>query len=218
VANKGDEAIERKFRGLSDDAPAEPRLVRSAHFAFLSDVSDREWAVVSFKLERMVSALEKFLGRRMTGVVEGFVARDLAKFPPGMIDDPYGVEKISRGEGVCINSRLGPQRHARLYSCADHGVIQHECVHGLCHLTFGSTGPTWLAEGLAELGSYWKDGEQAIDLPTPVIDYLQNATPKRKLLEIAVPGRTDAGTWQDYAWRWALCHLLKQTRDLKECL
>ena len=208
VADKGDEALQRKFRGLSGDAPAQPRLVRSAHFAFLTDVSDREWAVISFKLERMVSALEKFLGRRMTGVVEGFVARDLGKFPDGVIDEPSGIEKIRRGEGVCVNARLGNQRHARLYSCADHGVIQHECVHGICHLALGSTGPTWLAEGLAELGNYWREGDPTIDLPAPVVGYLQNATPKRKLLEIAVPGRTESGTWEDYAWRWALCHLL----------
>jgi hypothetical protein len=208
IMDKGDEALERKFQKLSNTPPAQPRLVRSQHFAFVTDVSDREWAVISFKLERMVGALEKFLGRRMTGVVEGFVASDLTKFPPGLIDDDYGVEKIRRGEGVCVNSRLGPQRHARLYSCSDHGVIQHECVHGICHLSFGSTGPTWLAEGLAELGNYWKDGDQTIDVPAPVMAVLQNAQPKRKLLEIAVPGRTEAGTWQDYAWRWALCHLL----------
>lgn len=208
VADKGDDALERKYRALSGEPPSQPRLVRSAHFAFMTDVSDREWAVISFKLERMVSALEKFLGRRMTGVVEGFVARDLAKFPAGMIDEPFGVEKIRRGEGVCVNSRLGPQRHARLYSCADHGVIQHECVHGICHLAFGSTGPTWLSEGLAELGNYWREGDPTIDLPAPVVGYLQNATPRRKLLEIAVPGQTEAGTWEDYAWRWALCHLL----------
>ena len=208
VADKGDDALERRFQKLSDVPPAQPRLVRSAHFAFVTDVSDREWGVISFKLERMVEALEKFLGRRMTGVVEGFVARDLARFPPGLIDEEYGVEKIRRGEGVCVNSRLGPQRHARLYSCADHGVIQHECVHGICHLTFGSTGPTWLSEGLAELGNYWKDGDRAIDLPAPVIAYLQSVSPKRRLLEIAVPGRAVADTWQDYAWRWALCHLL----------
>lgn len=208
VADKGDDALERKFRALSDVPPAEPRLVRSPHFAFMTDVSDREWAVIREKLERMATALETFLGRRMTGVVEGFVAKDLGKFPPGMIDEPFGVQKIQRGEGVCVNSRLGNQRHARLYSCADHGVIQHECVHGVCHLTFGSTGPTWLSEGIAELGNYWKEGDRAIDLPAPVIGYLQNATPKRKLLEIAIPGRTESGTWQDYAWRWALCHLL----------
>jgi len=208
VADTGDEALERKFRTFSAEPPAQPRLVRSAHFAFVTDVSDREWAVISFKLERMVSALEKFLGRRMTGVVEGFVASDLAKFPDGLIDEPYGIDKIRRGEGVCVNSRLGPQRHARLYSCDDHGVIQHECVHGICHLAFGSTGPTWLAEGLAEVGNYWREGDPAIDLPAPVVGYLQNATPRRKLLEIAVPGRTESGTWEDYAWRWALCHLL----------
>lgn len=208
VADKGDDALERRFRALSDSPPAEPRLVRSAHFAFMTDVSDREWAVISEKLERMVKALETFLGRRMTGVVEGFVAKDLGKFPPGMIDEPFGVQKIQRGEGVCINSRLGNLRHARLYSCDDHGVIQHECVHGVCHLAFGSTGPTWLSEGIAELGNYWKEGDRAIDVPAPVIGYLQNATPKRKLLEIAIPGRTESGTWQDYAWRWALCHLL----------
>ena len=208
IADKGDEALERRFQKLSNEPPAAPRLVRSPHFAFVTDVSDREWAVMSFKLERMVGALEKFLGRRMPGLVEGFVASDLAKFPPGLIDDEFGVEKIRRKEGVCVNSRLGPQRHARLYSCADHGVIQHECVHGICHLTFGSTGPTWLAEGLAELGQYWKDGDQSLDLPAPVIAYLQNESPKRQLLEIAVPGRAEAGTWQDYAWRWALCHLL----------
>jgi hypothetical protein len=213
VADKGDEAIERKFLGLSAEPPAQPRLVRSEHFAFMTDVSDREWAVLSFKLERMVSALEKFLGRRMTGLVEGFVAHDLAKFPAGTIDNPFGVEKIRRGEGVCVNSRLGPQRHARLYSCADHGVIQHECVHGICHMAFGSTGPTWLAEGLAELGNYWREGDPTIDLPAPVVGYLQNAEPRRKLLEIAVPGRTEAGTWQDYAWRWALCHLLANNRN-----
>ncbi len=208
VADKGDDALERKYRTLSDTPPAAPRLVRSAHFAFVTDVSDREWAVISEKLERMVKALETFLGRRMTGVVEGFVAKDLGKFPSGLIDEPFGVQKIQRGEGVCVNSRLGNQRHARLYSCADHGVIQHECVHGICHLAFGSTGPTWLSEGIAELGNYWKEGDRAIDLPAPVVGYLQNATPKRKLLEIAIPGRTESGTWQDYAWRWALCHLL----------
>lgn len=208
VADKGDEALERKYRALSAEAPARPRLVRSQHFAFTTDLSDREWAVVRDKLERMVAALEKFLGRRMTGVVEGFVARDLGKFPAGLIDDEGGVEKIRRGEGVCVNSRLGPQRQARLYSCADHGVIQHECVHGICHLAFGSTGPTWLAEGLAELGNYWKDGDQTVDLPAPVVGYLQTARPRRTLLEIAVPGRTEAGSWEDYAWRWALCHLL----------
>ena len=203
-----DDALVRRFGKLSAEPKTVPREVRSKHFAFLTDISDRDWAIVEFKLERMVGLLEAYFGRKAQGLVEGFIVRDLAVFPAGTLAEPMGVEKIRRGEGVCFNSSLGPQRRAQLYSCADHGVIQHECTHGFCHMTFGSTGPTWLAEGVAEMGNYWKEGEFAVDVPPTVMGYLQNAPQRRGLLEIAVPGRTDAGTWQDYAWRWALCHLL----------
>jgi len=208
VAADADEALERRFAKLSDEPKATAREVRSAHFAFLTDVSDKEWAIIEHKLERMVGRLEAYFGRRQQGLVQGFVARDLNAFPPGALADPGGVEKIRRGEGVCISSSVGQVRRAELYSCADHGVIQHECAHGFCHLTFGSPGPTWLAEGIAELANYWTDGETAVDVPPTVMGYLQNEPRRRTLTEIAVPGRTDPGTWRDYAWRWALCHLL----------
>jgi len=191
VADRGDDALENRYRGLSDVPPSEPRLVRSPHFAFMTDISDREWAVIRDKLERMVGILERFFGRKAGGVVGGFIVRDLAGWPAGLLQEP-----------------LGPARRAELYSCADHGVIQHECVHGFCHLTFGSTGPTWLSEGVAELGNYWRDGDPAVAIDPVVLGYLQNAPQKRSLGEIAVPGDEPAGSWQDYAWRWALCFLL----------
>ena len=208
VKEKGDEKLANKYRALSDEPKKEPRLVRSAHFAFLTDVSDREAKIILDKLERMAGQLERYFGRGPAGPIEGFIVRDLAAFPPGTLTEAAGVAKIREGAGICFNARLGNQRKATLYSCADHGVIQHECTHGFCHMTFGSTGPTWLAEGVAELGNYWKEGEAAVDVEPGVMGYLQKAQPKRGLLEIAVPGRTPSGTWQDYAWRWALCHML----------
>jgi len=208
VKDRGDEALANTYRSLSDEPKQQPRLVRSRHFAFLTDVSDREWAVIRDKLERMVTNLERYLGRKGNGVVEGFIVRDLAAWPEGVLQEAAGVEKIRRGEGFCFNATLGPQRRATLYSCDSHGVIQHECVHGFCHLTFGSTGPTWLAEGVAELGNYWREGDTSVAVDPAVMAYIRTATPKRRLTEIAVPDREPAGTWQDYAWRWALCHLL----------
>jgi len=208
AARRGDDGLWEKHRGKSDEPRQSATEVRSARFAFVTDVSDREAAVILDKLERMVGHLERFLGRPARGVVQGFVVRDPAAFPAGTLREPLGVEKIRRGEGVCFTMALGDRREAVLYSCADHGVIQHECVHGVCHLTFGSTGPTWLAEGLAELGSYWRADDPAVAIDPGVMAYLQAAEPKRRLLEIAVPGRDETGTWQDYAWRWALCHLL----------
>ena len=202
VRERGDDRLANKYRGLSDEPKSQPRLIRSPHFAFLTDVSEREARIILDKLERMTGLLERFFDRRPVGVVEGFIVRDLNVFPEGTFPEPAGVAKIREGAGVCFNVSLGSQRRATLYSSVDHGVIQHECTHGFCHMTFGSTGPTWLAEGVAELGNYWRDGEPA------VLAYLQQARPRRSLAEIATPGREPAGDWRDYAWRWALCHLL----------
>ena len=208
VKERGDDKLANKYRTLSDEPKREPRLIRSAHFSFLTDVSDREARIILDKLERMAGLLEGYFNRKPDGPVVGFIVRDLAVFAAGTLPDPLGVEKIRARAGVCVNERLGDQRKATLYSCDDHGVIQHECTHGFCHMAFGSTGPTWLAEGVAELGTYWKEGEKAVAVEPGRMTYLQRAQPKRALLEIAVPGRTEAGTWQDYTWRWALCHLL----------
>jgi len=202
-----DDQLLAKYRHLSDE-PTRPRLVRSPHFAFMTDVSDRQARIILDKLETMVGLLTKYFGRAPTGVVEGFIVRDLSGWPDGLLKEPAGISKIREGAGICFNSSLGNQRRAELYSCDDHGVIQHECTHGFCHLAFGSTGPTWLAEGVAEMGQYWKVDQKAVEISRIVMTYLQRAKPKKKLLEIAVPGRVDAGNWQDYAWRWALCHLL----------
>ncbi|MCP3695756.1 MAG: hypothetical protein GY917_26395 [Planctomycetaceae bacterium] len=196
-----------KYRHLSD-APQSPRLIRSAHFRFMTDVSDRQGQIILDKLETMVRLLTKYFGRAPTGFVDGYIVHDLSKWPEGLLKEPAGIAKIRARAGICFNSSLGNQRRAELYSCDDHGVIQHECTHGFCHLAFGSTGPTWLAEGVAELGQYWKLNQLAVNASPSVLSYLQRAKPKRSLLQIAVPGRTEAGNWQDYAWRWALCHLL----------
>ena len=205
--NSLDAKLYAKYKHLSDESQL-PRLIRSVHFAFMTDVSDREGQVILHKLETMVGLLSKYFGRAPTSVINGFIVRNLDVWPQGILKEPEGVAKIRAQAGICFNSSLGNQRHAELYSCADHGVIQHECTHGYCHVAFGSTGPTWLAEGVAELGQYWKFGEQEVSVNPSVISYLTKTPRKKSLLEIAVPGRVPAGGWQDYAWRWALCSLL----------
>lgn len=207
VGDFDDELLE-KYRDLDDTPKKTPRLIRSRHFAFMTDVSDREAQIILDKLEVMAELLTGYFGRAPTGIVEGYIVEDLSVWPDGLLKEPQGVAKIREQAGVCFSTTLGRVRRATLYSCNDHGVIQHECTHGFCHMAFGSTGPTWLSEGVAEMGQYWKLDQQGVDVGPHVVNYLRQAEPKRQLLHIAVPGRTDAGGWQDYAWRWALCHLL----------
>jgi hypothetical protein len=120
---------------------------------------------------------------------------------------PQGIAQISEPAGVTVSARLGQTTRAIVYSCDDHGVVQHESIHAYCSQTFGSTGPTWYSEGMAEMGQYWKKGQLAVDIKPTVIQYLKRSTPK-KMLDIVAAGQITGDSWQAYAWRWALCHLL----------
>jgi hypothetical protein len=67
---------------------------------------------------------------------------------------------------------------------------------------------------MAELGQYWREGESSVACPQYVIEYLRASRPKsvREIVaEDGAPGSAPARTgdsWQNYAWRWALCHML----------
>lgn len=204
-----DEALVAKFRHLSDE-PVKPREVRSARAILKTDVSERQAQIILAKLERLIPLLEKYFGKRMEALITGFVVRDISQWPADSFPDAEGRQKIEQRGGLHVPKPLGRQRQSIIYCTDDHGTVQHESTHAYCYLAFGETGPTWLAEGIAELGSYWKEGQTEVDIEPHVLRYLQNSSPKRKLLEIAVPGRVPFGqaSWKDYAWRWALCHLL----------
>jgi hypothetical protein len=128
--------------------------------------------------------------------------------------EPTGRESIASRAGITmttgtVNRQSGQLLAAksRVYAIADRGVPQHEAVHAYCHQTFGRAGPTWYSEGMAEMGHCWRDGESRVHCLPHVVKYLRSVDPKP--LSAIVDNRDQTGdSWQNYAWRWALCHLL----------
>jgi len=74
-------------------------------------------------------------------------------------------------------------------------------------MAFGATGPTWYSEGMAEMGNYWRPKDVSVNIDPVVIDYLTSA-PRKSMVEIVNEEQITGDSWQAYAWRWALCHLL----------
>lgn len=195
-----------KYSNLSDEPPAVPRSLRSAHFILVTDISNRKAKMLLDDLEYMVRLVSKYFGRPPKGLIKCVVARNVAAFASfGFPQHAY--VKMRNNAGVTVSQRLGNQVSATVYACDDFGVVQHEAMHAYCSQTFGSTGPTWYAEGMAEMGNYWKEGQLAVDIQPGVITYLKNSKPKN-LLKIVEPGQVTGDSWQAYAWRWALCHML----------
>ena len=210
VTRSFDAQLEQRFSSFSDE-PSEPRELRSDHFILATDISDRSAQVLLAKLETMYELVGAYFRAAPKQPILCYVVRDLSQWPTGKLK-PEGAQKIAEGAGVTlwrVLSRGGKKTRAEaeVYSCSDHSVCQHEAVHAFCALTFGATGPVWFSEGMAEMGQYWKPDQLAVDINPEVIRYLQNVKPK-KMAAIVAAGQITGDSWQAYAWRWALCHLL----------
>ncbi|MBS0260515.1 MAG: hypothetical protein JSS02_01055, partial [Planctomycetes bacterium] len=182
----------------------------TTHFLVHTDLSDDEAEELLDRLETMLDLISKYWGRNLSGVIEMFVVKDLSKWPTGAIPDE-GLKGIRDGAGLTVTrSRQTADSFLAksvVYAIADRGTPQHEVVHAYCSQTFGRTGPLWYSEGMAEMGQYWRTNDKSVNAHPGVIRYLRTSEPK-SLREIVYAKEYTGDSWQNYAWRWALCHLM----------
>lgn len=188
----------------------------SKNFVLHSDMNAEEAKELLVRLENMLVLVGRYFGKQNSQVIEMNVVKEAANWPPGSID-PDAINSIQTGGGITLSVTRFQQNGAGqrqaiaaksiVWAVADRGTPQHEAVHAYCHQTFGRTGPTWYSEGMAELGQYWKEKEDGVNIHDVVLKYLKSQEPK-ELTEITASGQQTGDSWQNYSWRWALCHLL----------
>ncbi len=195
-----------------------PRDYTSRNFLLHTDISADEAKELLQRLETMLTQVSKYWGKPNGQTIEMYVAKDVNSWPAGFFP-PEAVDSMTTGGGLTmsqtramVNTLTGKKigniaAKSIVYAVADHGTPQHEAVHAYCHQSFGTTGPTWFAEGIAEIGHYWKDKDYSVQIHPEVLKYLQRSEPK-PLAEIVDSRERTGDSWQNYAWRWALCHML----------
>lgn len=187
-----------------------PRDVRSKNFLLHTDLNDDDAKELLERLEKMLGLISKYWARPNRQIIECYVVKDLKNWPPGSID-PNGWARIAARAGVTSTRRVSQGTAFRAksiaYVIADRGTPQHEAVHAYCGQAFGRTVPVWYAEGMAEMGQYWKDKDRTVNCDRYVVDFIRKSKPK-SINEIVNGNERTGDTWQNYAWRWALCHLL----------
>jgi len=199
----------------SSQTSGKPADYRSKNFILHTDISAEEAQELLKKLETMLSLISKYWGRPPSGIIEMYVIRDLRNWSDVPLD-PDGVESIRKGAGLTKSLTIsnGNRFVAKsvVYAVDNHGTPQHEAVHAYCAQTFGRLGPTWYAEGMAEMGQYWVENDPSVNCHQVVVDYLRASEPK-PLSEIMDRNAVTGDSWQNYAWRWALCHLLANNKN-----
>lgn len=208
-----------KRRGNKKAASQEAQLpadYRSKNFLIHTDLEPADAKDLLERLEKMLKIISTYWGSPNRKVIECYVVKDLSNWPRGSLH-PSGAQSVANGGGVTMGrtSYRGNQivsAKAIVYATADRGTPQHEAVHAYCTQNFGRTGPVWYSEGMAEMGHNWKalpkKGQPiAVDCPTYVLNYIKNSEPQ-SLNEIVNSKSISGDSWQNYCWRWALCHLL----------
>jgi hypothetical protein len=188
----------------------------SKNFMVRTDLPPDEAKDLLKRLETMLVLIEKYFDHKLTSPIGMFVVKDLKAWPREAVNqfDPGGLRSIEDGGGLTIGQTRQSiatgqilDAKAVVYAVADRGTPQHEAVHAYCVLSFGRTGPTWYSEGMAEIGQYWTDKGLGVHCHDVVLEYLKSQEPK-ELTEIVDVGDSTGDSWQNYAWRWVLCHML----------
>lgn len=187
-----------------------PRKYDSKNFIVQTDLPEDEAKQLLQKLETMLVLVSKYWAVPNRQKIECVVIKDFKNWTNTPIDE-RAVASLRARAGVTLADfkRRGSRVSMRAvaYSIAKTSVVQHEAVHAYSYYAFGHCGPQWYAEGMAEVGSYWVEGETRVTAPRYVTRYLSR-TKRRPIREITTGDTARVGSWQNYAWRWALCHLL----------
>jgi hypothetical protein len=211
TGSDGSRAIRRKRLTTADGI----ETYSSKNFIVSTDIPAAEADELLERLETMLGLISKYWGRPLSGTIEMYVIREPRQWPAGSLP-PEARDSIEAGKGVTITHTTvrGEAFHAKsvVYATADHGSPQHEAVHAYCGQTFGWPGPVWYSEGMAEMGRYWRPDDATVNADESVIRYLRS-TEIKSVDDIVNGAEWSGDSWQNYAWRWALCHLLSHNTN-----
>lgn len=227
-----------------DGAPPQRRApadFRSKHFLLHTDLAPREAEALLVRLERVLQRIAVYFGRQPRGTIEAYVVERLANWPENAFPHPMARVFIDGVGGATpyenIRDAKPPEFKATIYVKNLPGAPEHEAVHAYCIQTFGTYGPDWYKEGMAEVARYGQSGSSRVDCPKEMVDYLRSA-PARRIEQIVSRGTFTAlisesllqyvperhiftaeslkapdkarieKAKQSYRWSWALCHFL----------
>jgi hypothetical protein len=157
-----------RLPAIAEDAPhgqrqaeaghADRRIVRSSHFAIRTDLPEAEAAEALQRMEAILKFAARYWGREPRGQIKCIIARDLENWSDGEL--PHSLARVWIGGvgGATISEMAGVGRSARVkstvYANDQPGVIEHEIVHAYCSQAFGTSGPVWYKEGMAEFAAF----------------------------------------------------------------
>ena len=165
------------------------------------------------ELKILANRLEEYWDKKLTGKIECYLVVDLAAWPKGSLPDE-AVEKLKQRSAVTLTDRVRRGEEvvsikSKVYANNQIANLHHEVVHAYCWQTFQRCGPDWYAEGMAENFGWDHDRGVGVCYFPWAIKYLRQYQTPPTPSEVISEECANRLLWQTYAYRWALCYVLK---------
>lgn len=168
----------------ANDAPAaEPIAVHnSRHFVLHTDLPPGEAQAALTRMEAALEFAKGYWGAKPRGRIRCYLVHQQEKWRDAQL--PHPLARISTGGigGATVSEAIKVGRGARLeatiYASSAPGVVEHEVIHAYCLHAYGSTGPEWYKEGMAEVAAFRGDGVSGVRCPAERVQELRGAAPK----------------------------------------
>lgn len=152
-----------------------------------TDLQPREARDLVRRLEGTLRRASRYWRRPCDQRIVCYVVDDLAAWPEDALPNPQARLVLQHVQGgmeiLAARSQTPPEAH--VYATSRRGIAEHELVHAYCLLAFGTCGPDWYKEGMAEMANHSRGGDRAVHCSRKVARLLRTdrATPIREIVE-----------------------------------
>lgn len=130
---------------------------RSNHLNVRTDLAEDEAAALYARLERTLKFAARYWGREPRGQIECYVVENLDNWSDADLPHRLARVIVFGVGGATVPQMVGEGNQRRnepvVYAASRRGIAEHELIHAYCVQTFGSGGPEWYKEGMAEMAN-----------------------------------------------------------------
>jgi len=130
---------------------------KSNHLHVRTDLEQDEAEALYARLEKTVQFAARYWGRDSRGQIECYVVDDLDNWSDKELPHKLSRVIIFGIGGATVPNAVGTGNRTRnmpiVFASSRPGIAEHEVIHAYCIQTFGTGGPEWYKEGMAEIAS-----------------------------------------------------------------
>jgi hypothetical protein len=135
-----------------------PKLeYRSNRLHVWTDLEPHKAKALFARLEKTLQFAARYWGRDPRGQIECYVVDDLDNWSDTELPHKLGRVIIFGIGGATVPNAVVTRNRTRnmplVFAASRPGIAEHEVIHAYCIQTFGTGGPEWYKEGMAEIAS-----------------------------------------------------------------